>query len=149
MEEGIFPGFRAIGEEKELEEERRLCYVGITRAKNYLYLTCAKMRTIFGSTSYNKISRFVEEIPKEMLDGHEDVFGNKRNVGADDPVRPIETIGGLPQYRIGISVLHKKFGEGIILNIEPEEDDLKVEINFEKVGTKRLMAKYANLEIIE
>ena len=142
MEEGIFPGFRAIGEQKELEEERRLCYVGITRAKNHLYLTHAKQRTIFGQTSYNRASRFIEEIPQEMLE---------YDVGADDPVRPpIHQFSSNPsQYRIGMSILHKKFGEGIILDIEPEEDDLKIEIKFEKAGTKRLMAKYANLEIIQ
>ena len=70
MEEGIFPGYKSIGEPKELEEERRLFYVGITRAKENLYLTCAKHRTIFGSTSYNAISRFVSEIPEELLEGY-------------------------------------------------------------------------------
>ena len=70
MEEGIFPGYQSIGEPKELEEERRLFYVGITRAKKKLFLTCAKRRTIFGSTSYNAISRFVKEIPEELLEGY-------------------------------------------------------------------------------
>ena len=69
MEEGIFPGYKTIGEPQALEEERRLFYVGITRAKQYLYLTCAKHRTIFGSTSYNQVSRFVKEIPEELLEG--------------------------------------------------------------------------------
>ena len=77
MEEGIFPGYKSIGEQSELEEERRLCYVGITRAKDNLYLTCSKKRTIFGSTSYNMISRFVKEIPEELLDGADEVFGTK------------------------------------------------------------------------
>ena len=67
LEEGIFPGNKSIGEQSELEEERRLCYVGITRAKNHLFLTCAKQRTIFGSTTYNFPSRFLEEIPDEYL----------------------------------------------------------------------------------
>ena len=77
MEEGIFPGYKSIGEQKELEEERRLCYVGITRAKQNLFLTCAKQRTIFGSTSCNAISRFVREIPKELLDGFEEMEERK------------------------------------------------------------------------
>ena len=77
MEEGIFPGYKSIGEPKELEEERRLFYVGITRAKRYLYLTCSRKRTIFGSTSYNAISRFVNEIPKDLLNGYEDTFEEK------------------------------------------------------------------------
>ena len=77
MEEGIFPGYKSIGEPKELEEERRLFYVGITRAKRYLYLTCSRKRTIFGSTSYNAISRFVNEIPKDLLNGYEETFEEK------------------------------------------------------------------------
>ena len=77
MEEGIFPGYKSIGEPRELEEERRLFYVGITRAKEYLYLTCAKKRTIFGSTSYNAISRFASEIPQDLLDGYKETFEEK------------------------------------------------------------------------
>ena len=74
MEEGIFPGYKSISEPRELEEERRLCYVGITRAKQQLFLTCSKQRTIFGSTSYNPVSRFLKEIPEELLEGYQDVF---------------------------------------------------------------------------
>ena len=73
MEEGIFPGYKSIGEPQALEEERRLFYVGITRAKQYLYLTCAKHRTIFGATSYNQVSRFVQEIPEELLEGYAEI----------------------------------------------------------------------------
>lgn len=74
MEEGVFPSYRSIGEQLELEEERRLCYVGITRARNNLFLTCAKQRTVFGSTSCNGISRFLKEIPTDLLDGAEELF---------------------------------------------------------------------------
>jgi DNA helicase-2/ATP-dependent DNA helicase PcrA len=70
LEEGIFPGYKSIGEQKELEEERRLCYVGITRAKEHLFLTCSKQRTIFGATACNKISRFITEIPKGLREGY-------------------------------------------------------------------------------
>ena len=201
MEEGIFPGYKSIGEETALEEERRLCYVGITRAKQNLFLTCSRQRTMFGSTTRNMVSRFVKEIPEELLDGAEDVFGGNsrscedqlfgsRNSFGDssynwkygsssDSVsvaassfnkitkntvaafgrtaesflsglanksakRPID----LTQYEQGVKVYHKKFGEGIITKTEPEGDDLKVDIDFNKFGHKRLMAKFSNLEII-
>ena len=185
LEEGIFPSYKSIGEPKELEEERRLCYVGITRAKQFLYLTCARQRTIFGSTSCNKISRFIEEIPENLLEGYEK---EKQNTNEDKeitydweygPVRKLQTKAfndkfspkkpefafrtaesflnsitkteqniDLSQYKAGVTVNHKKFGEGVINSIEKEGDDLKLDINFEKVGHKRLMAKFANLEII-
>lgn len=187
MEDGIFPSYRSISESRELEEERRLCYVGITRAEQYLFLTCSRQRTIFGSTSCNKISRFIEEIPKELLDGAEKIdkkrnneydleskyewtYGNKitttkkifeNNYKTKETGFAFRTAENflsslgknnsgsidLNKYKTGQTVYHKKFGEGIIEKIEPEDDDLKVDINFEKVGHKRLMAKYANLEI--
>ena len=78
MEEGIFPGYKSIGEPKELEEERRLCYVGITRAKEMLHLTAAKQRTIFGSTTCNGVSRFLKEIPEALLEGYDEVFKEKK-----------------------------------------------------------------------
>ena len=188
MEEGLFPSYRSIGEQRELEEERRLCYVGITRAKEHLYLTCAKQRTIFGSTSCNKVSRFIEEIPKELLEGAEDViksgkatkesewtygnrFNNKvstyvitenniENKKSNYQFRTAESFLNnisaaktnnidLSQYKEGQTIYHKKFGEGIITQIATEGDDLKLDISFEKAGHKRLMARFANLEIKE
>ena len=190
MEEGIFPGYKSIGEPKELEEERRLFYVGITRAKQFLYLTCAKHRTIFGSTSYNAISRFIKEIPDNLLDGivnndQEEKFNDmpynweygKTSVGkvttykfdsAKTEIKPKSTyqfrtaesfLSSLSQkqsnsnvditkYKEGMRIYHKKFGEGIIQKIEEEGDDYKLDIQFDKSGHKRLMAKFANLEII-
>lgn len=197
MEEGIFPGYKSISEPKELEEERRLCYVGITRAKKNLFLTCSKQRTIFGSTSCNPISRFLKEIPEELLDGYDETFGeNQENnrfedskyswtygskdngniktykIDKKESVSAASNITGfafrtaesflnsigkktsnsnvdLSQYKAGVRIFHKKFGEGTISTVEPEGEDLKVDINFDKVGHKRLMAKYANLEVIE
>lgn len=197
MEEGIFPGYKSISEPKELEEERRLCYVGITRAKENLFLTCSKQRTIFGSTSCNQVSRFLREIPEELLEGYDESLGEKQesNVFGDskynwtygskdngdiksykiekrEPAMASASSNGfmfrtaenflnslgkkskgsevdLSQYKAGIKIFHKRFGEGIISNVEPEGEDLKVDIQFDKVGHKRLMAKFANLEIIE
>ena len=202
MEEGIFPGYKSIGEPKELEEERRLCYVGITRAKEHLFLTCSKQRTIFGSTSCNQVSRFLREIPSDLLDGYDDALGEKQesnsNIFGDSKYswtygskdngniktykidknepkvaaassstnsngfmfRTAESFLNnltkkssganvdLSKYKEGVRIYHKKFGEGVISNVEPEGDDLKVDIQFDKVGHKRLMAKFANLEII-
>ena len=199
MEEGIFPGFQSIGDEKELEEERRLFYVGITRAKEYLKLTCARRRTIFGSTSYNAVSRFIKEIPEDVLDGYEDVvgkngndefkdtgykweYGNKniKTYNIDTYKIPTATASAknnttststgfafrtaesflkglgnnenkidVSQYQEGQRVYHKKFGEGVINKLEPEGDDFKVDISFDKSGNKRLMAKFAGLQIID
>ncbi len=202
MEEGIFPGYKTIGEPKELEEERRLFYVGITRAKQYLYLTCAKRRTIFNSTSCNAISRFIKEIPKELLDGIDKIEGNSEESFEDSNYgwsygknysgkvktykfdvdnketaasilnnknesktktaftfrtaesflnslnKPKETID-ISQYKAGMRVYHKKFGEGTINSVDQEGEDAKIDINFDKAGHKRLMAKYAGLEIIK
>ena len=201
MEEGIFPGYKSISEPKELEEERRLCYVGITRAKENLFLTSSKQRTIFGSTSCNQVSRFLKEIPSELLDGYDEALGEKQetNIFGDSKYswtygsKDNRTIGNgniktykidskepavaassnngfmfrtaesflnslnkkssgnyvdLSKYKSGVRIFHKKFGEGTISNVEPEGEDLKVDINFDKVGHKRLMAKFANLEVI-
>lgn len=168
MEDGLFPSYRSIGEMEEEEEERRLCYVGITRAKERLFLTCARCRTVFGSTSYNKPSRFLDEIPDTLLEGKiqkkEAIF----DMGDDLPsfikepkaafsFRTAESflqknLGDenvdLGAFTAGTRVVHKKFGEGIIISAEPEDDDLKLDINFEKVGSKRLMAKFARLEVL-
>lgn len=199
MEEGIFPGHQSMMEPKELEEERRLCYVGITRAKENLFLTCSKQRTIFGSTSYNPVSRFLQEIPPELLEGYEEAFGETSNkeemfkdsnytwtygstnhskiktykINEKEPVMaaksnhsfafrtaenflnnlgkkvPNNKTVELSQYKSGVRVFHKKFGEGTIHLVEPEGEDLKVDINFDKAGHKRLMAKYANLQVIK
>jgi len=198
LEEGIFPGYKSIGEPKELEEERRLCYVGITRAKQFLFLTCAKQRTIFGSTTYNSPSRFLQEIPEEYLKGYEEAFKKEEKSSFADKAygweygtnskvitkklgvneiqsayktntssnlsgynfktpesflsnlnKKSENTVDLAKYKAGVRVFHKKFGEGTINYVEQEGEDLKVDITFDKVGHKRLMAKFANLEVIE
>ena len=199
MEDGIFPSYKSIGDDEELEEERRLCYVGITRAKHLLYLTCARQRTIFGSTSHNMPSRFINEISANNLDGYDEAFedntsrlsqdfefewkyGNTNKyrvnsrIDTDDRDTAfarnsagmsfgrsaesfLKNLGttrsvakpnvDLSQYESGVRVKHKKFGNGVITKVEPEGDDYKVDIEFEKVGHKRLMAKFAGLEVID
>ena len=188
LEEGIFPGRLSMDNPSEIEEERRLFYVGITRAKQNLFMTFAKHRTIFGSTSYNPVSRFVKEIPEDVLDNYDQAlnakdydedrfedsryewgyFGEKKKQETYTVAPKAATPFGrsadaflaslkekpkkdvdLGKYKIGQEVYHKKFGEGIITNLEPEGDDIKVDIEFKKAGHKRLMARFAGLEIVE
>ena len=160
-EEGIFPGLKAIGEPEEMEEERRLCYVAITRAMRKLYITCAQQRMLFGRTSANRVSRFVEEIPDGDLDrgyvprgyGYKDPprgFGQsvRPSRPATPPVRPIVTPATAkaapPEFRKGETVEHRSFGRGMIVSMTPMGGDFLVEIAFDKVGTKRLMLKAAS-----
>ena len=161
MEEGVFPGYRSMSDESELEEERRLCYVGITRAQELLYLTNTKCRTLFGNTSYNRPSRFIDEIPDELLDG-KDIFGveeptaayvsgqQRNNYASILNFKPklqntTSTAKNLDQFDVGDLVVHKKFGIGTVTATEGEGENLKLEIKFKDAGMKRLMAAYANL----
>ncbi|MBQ8379743.1 MAG: DNA helicase PcrA [Clostridia bacterium] len=194
MEEGLFPSKRSIEEDFDTEEERRLCYVAITRAKQHLYITNTKKRTLYGSTSYSIPSRFIDEIPETLLsaDSLDNKAGKKQNVvnpWLDSEYKRVETYisnrnrvnetverkvkpnvgisvdsflknltgtnvvpkpsnNNTAQYKIGMEVKHKKFGVGIIENIEPEGDDFKLEIMFDGSGFKRLMANYTPLEIL-
>ena len=164
MEEGIFPSYRSVADESELEEERRLCYVGITRAKQKLYLTNTFTRTLFGNTTYNKMSRFVKEIPPELIEGNEKKEpstsrGIKNAVGARSSSDPLGyrittfTDTSKPKveagsFNVGDQVEHKKFGVGIITKIVEDKDDYMLEIHFKGTGMKRLMAAFANLSKI-
>ena len=159
-EEGIFPGLKAVGEPEEMEEERRLCYVAITRAMQRLYITCAQQRMLFGRTSANRVSRFVEEIPEEDLDrgyvprgyGYSDpprgFEQSIRRPPRPNPIRPVVTPASAkapaPQFRKGEMVEHKSFGRGMIVSMTPMGGDFLVEIAFDNVGTKRLMLKAAS-----
>lgn len=147
MEEGIFPTYRSIvGSDKEIEEERRLCYVGITRAKEMLYIVNAESRTLFGNTSYNRLSRFVEEIPCELIEtaNHKHLFGN---MTADSYGLQAE-IAEPEELKVGDTVEHRKFGVGTVSSIEEEGGDYKIDIKFEQFGVKRLIAAYAKLKKI-
>lgn len=146
MEDGIFPSHLSIADKAELEEERRLCYVGITRAKQKLFLSNTKMRTLFGSTTYNKPSRFISEIPSKLI-------GSQT---ASVLLSTTQSISGhfmqhskaRPDFIVGQRVRHKKFGEGFILNLQAIGSDMRLEVAFDSVGTKNLMAAYANLEVV-
>ncbi len=170
MEEGIFPGTQSIYNPDDVEEERRLAYVGITRAKEKLYLTNARCRLLFGSTSYNAPSRFIKEIPDELIeqtgvtsigagrkssfsfedsDSGFDSFGSGRKinrgfssgVSASKPKAAAASVN----FKIGDTVKHKIFGTGVVLSIQPIANDTLLEIAFDKAGTKKLMANFAKL----
>ena len=166
MEEGVFPSVRSLSSEVEIEEERRLCYVGITRAKQKLFITNANRRTMFGNTSFNKESRFVKEIPEELINRpvnkkknvysetlsanrHFNMYGTKKTLPrySDFIVQEINNKKKTEcDFKKGDAVVHKKFGSGIINKIEKEDTDYKLEIMFEDAGMKRMMASFANLE---
>jgi len=173
VEENIFPGTRSIGDPAEIEEERRLCYVGMTRAKEKLYLTAAKQRMLFGRTSCNSVSRFVKEIPEnclETIQAVRNVSSYQSSGGAyNKPKSGNYSVGGYSYsapaahaakyslsskpaaapaptaaFRKGDSIVHKAFGAGVISSMQEMGGDFLVEIIFDKVGTKRLMLKSAS-----
>ena len=155
MEEGIFPGMRAIGEPEEMEEERRLCYVAITRAKQQLYMVCARQRMLFGRTTSNRVSRFVDEIPEEHIKknvpkgygyrdrSHDLGFAYKAPAPKPRyaPAPPPSNV--FTDYALGDNVRHKAFGSGVIVKMTPMGGDYLIEINFQEVGTKKLMLRAA------
>ncbi len=167
MEEGIFPGYKSIGEPKELEEERRLCYVGITRAKENLFLTCSKKRTIFGSTSCNAVSRFLKEIPtadyenafqgveiKNKAKGNIEETPQPQIIRPNFRKRPVNNYkmpvpqDYNPDFEVGDKVRHFKFGIGQVIDICAAGADYEVTVDFDmpQYGKKKLMAKLSKLK---
>ena len=171
MEDGLFPSNASISNPEEINEERRLAYVGITRAKEKLYLTKTKYRMLFGSTTYNKDSRFLGEIPSELVERTGEgrlrtspafassAAGGKTSVGVGKGAKPM---AGVPRagayqppaaksgvtYKVGDVVLHKLFGKGMIMTAEKMGNDTLLEIAFDKAGTKKLMANFCKMEKI-
>ena len=179
MEDGIFPSYMTITSDDamELEEERRLCYVGITRAMNDLTMTSCKTRLIRGETQSNKVSRFVHEIPRELVDLGRDSLPErkkeaeiqKKNVWKkavqefrkpaaysqtmfDKPAltkgSSLMSASGAPDYEVGDTVRHIKFGTGLVLNIVKGAKDYEVTVDFEKYGVKKMFAAFAKLQKI-
>lgn len=146
LEEGLFPHQRSSEEPGRMEEERRLCYVGITRAREQLVVTSAEVRRLYGNDNYNVVSRFIKEIPSELIEEirpkaqfSRPVYNSPRQVSRHQ----VEEEVGLS---IGQRVSHAKFGIGIILNIEGQAAQARVQVNFENEGSKWLMLAYANLQ---
>ena len=169
MEDGIFPSHMTIsyGDDGEMEEERRLCYVGITRAMKDLTLTCAQQRMIRGETQYNRVSRFVREIPRELVDlGHtiqekkpkvEELiptpakYSKMKEILQGRNYKPREfkvTKANSLDYEVGDTVRHIKFGIGIVKEIVEGGRDYEVTVEFDKVGVKKMFASFAKLKKI-
>jgi DNA helicase II / ATP-dependent DNA helicase PcrA len=142
VEEGLFPHSMSSGDPVRLEEERRLCYVGITRAMQTLYLCHAESRRLHGSDSYPLPSRFIREIPMELMrEVRAGPSMSQPMYGASPYLDPIHTGG----FNLGQRVRHSKFGEGVVLNAEGQGKSARVQVNFEEVGNKWLVLAYANL----
>ena len=141
MEQGLFPHQRSIDQTGQLEEERRLCYVGMTRAREQLYLTYAESRRLHGTDHYSLPSRFLREIPAELTQGVR--IGGSFNRPVSEPA---ETGAETGEYRLGQHVTHPKFGEGVVVNCEGRGGSARVQVNFVHQGSKWLVAAYAKLE---
>lgn len=176
MEDGLFPSYLSVtaDDPDELEEERRLCYVGITRAQKQLTLTCSRKRMVRGETQYNRMSRFLKEIPKEFVSAGETTKKESLNesVGADfesakqaayrqakqafkaqaftaqKPMKQFGKLSGGLGYGIGERVCHIKFGEGTVMNIVEGGRDFEVTVDFDRAGIKKMFAGFARLEKI-
>ena len=159
LEEGVFPLSRALMEESELEEERRLAYVGITRAEEALYLTNAFSRTLYGRTQYNRPSRFVEEIDQELLEiegmrptpKKTPVFAKKTAYSYKQPETAVvssksATGGEKNSWKPGDKVKHKKWGIGTVVRVSGTSKDLELDVAFPSQGVKRLLAAFAPIE---
>ena len=172
MEDGLFPSYMTItaDDPMELEEERRLCYVGITRAMKELTLTCARRRMVRGETQYNKSSRFLREIPEELLGSHKELHKEKPQMeiarnqayakakaafhsqafGIKKPVQQFKVASGEgPGYDVGDRVRHMKFGEGLVTAITEGGRDYEVTVEFDTVGVKKMFAAFAKLKKVE
>jgi len=148
LEESLFPHGRSMESASQLEEERRLCYVAITRAMEKLYITHAESRRLHGTDTFNPPSRFLREIPKELIDeirprAQTNIPYNRKDF-SETKIEFEEEIG----IALGQKVIHKKFGEGIVLNYEGSGESARVQVNFDAAGTKWLVMAYANLEKI-
>ena len=151
MEDGLFPHQRSIADPSGLEEERRLCYVGITRAKQTLFITHAEQRRMHGMDSFAQPSRFIAEIPDEHIEEIRPRVQVSRPLRSKPSAARRRTgtgIGNELGIRLGQRVRHKKFGDGVILNCEGQGAHARVEVNFESAGTKWLVLSYANLDLM-
>ena len=145
MEDGLFPHQRSVADLAGLEEERRLCYVGATRAMRQLYITYAEQRRLYGVDQYGQPSRFISELPPELLEEVRPRLQVSRPVFVKRAALEESPALGM---RMGSRVRHLKFGDGIVLNFEGNGPQARIQVNFEQQGTKWLMMSYANLQVV-
>jgi len=145
MEDGLFPHQRSVADLSSLEEERRLCYVGATRAMRHLYITYAEQRRLYGIDTYGQPSRFISELPPELIEEVRPRLQVSRPAFAG---RKLIEDSPQPAMRMGSRVRHSKFGDGVVLSFEGNGAHARIQVNFERQGTKWLMLSYANLEVV-
>ena len=143
LEEGLFPHQRSSGDPGQLEEERRLCYVGITRAKKHLTMTFAQHRRLHGSDYYPQPSRFISEIPVDLLN---EIRLGGGSVSQELFSRNRESLQQEGDFSLGQRVVHNRFGEGVVLNLEGRGSHARVQVHFEEAGSKWLVLAYAGLQ---
>ena len=146
MEDGLFPHQRSVADLAGLEEERRLCYVGATRAMRHLYITYAEQRRLYGVDTYGQPSRFIAELPPDLVEEVRPRLQVSRPVFVKRSSSLDESPS--PSMRMGSRVRHSKFGDGVVLNFEGNGPHARIQVNFERQGTKWLMLSYANLEVV-
>jgi DNA helicase-2/ATP-dependent DNA helicase PcrA len=146
MEDGLFPHQRSVADLAGLEEERRLCYVGATRAMRHLYITYAEQRRLYGVDTYGQPSRFIGELPADLIEEIRPRLQVSRPIFVKRSSSLEETPAA--NMRMGSRVRHTKFGDGVVLNFEGNGPHARIQVNFERQGTKWLMLSYANLEVV-
>ena len=137
MEEGLLPHFKCFDHSEQMEEERRLCYVGMTRAKKRLYLLRAMRRTLMGGVTANPPSRFLGDIPRKLT-SHASLYREEAMLAS-----PVATT--LVEFEVGDQVEHPKFGRGVVLGCRPTRDDCELEVSFPDFGRKKLLSSLARL----
>jgi len=148
LEEGLFPSQQSSDDIARLEEERRLCYVGMTRAMQQLYLTYAESRRIYGKESYPRPSRFLREIPAELIQEIRMRAHVSKPIVTGKLQTSMRSIDQERRFKLGQRVGHVKFGEGVVLQLEGEGAQERAQINFKQAGVKWLMLSFAQLEAL-
>ncbi|HHW4681203.1 MAG TPA: 3'-5' exonuclease, partial [Xylella taiwanensis] len=148
LENGLFPSARSLDEHGRLEEERRLAYVGITRARQKLVLSYAEARRIHGQDNYNVPSRFLREIPRDLLHEVRPSIHVSRQASLGAVPRPVHDKGDTAPIQLGVNVMHPTFGSGVVVDYEGNGAHARIQVKFDEAGTKWLVMAYAHLSVV-